>query len=427
MTRHAEQDASESDAVADAATVQMIAVAAAAIIIAIILGFFIARIISKPIIKLTAATDALAQGDISVLLGSGTKDEVGNLSKSFSIVIDNIKLLMNETETMVKAAESGRLDIRGNELLFKGSWKALLNGVNNTLDTLVSHIDSMPAPVMIIDKDYTIQYMNKIGADILRTQQSQLIGTKCYDSFKTSDCHTSKCACTRAMREGQKASSETDAHPKGLNLDISYTGIPLKDESTNIIGAIELVVDQTAIKTAARVAQKQADYQEKEVSKLIIGLDKLAKGDLQLETEVASADSDTMLIHDNFAKINQSLQTSVDAIKLMSSDVNALAKAAVEGRLDIRAEIAKHEGDFRKIVEGVNETLDAIIKPITEAASVMKQMSNGNLHVNVEGNYQGDHAIIKDALNSTINAIRSYISEIHRFLLKCQTITLMSV
>ncbi len=402
--------------VARTAIITMIIAVIICMIVAIALGLLISRIISKPIIKLTAATDSLAQGNINVLVDLDTKDEVGNLAKSFNVVINNIKSIMEETGTMVKAAENGRLDIRGNETQFEGAWEAMISGVNRTLDTLVSHIDAMPAPVMIIDKDFTVQYMNKTGADLLGTQQNQLIGTKCYDSFKTADCHTSKCACGRAMQEGQKAASETDAHPRGLTLDISYTGIPIKDASNNIIGAIELVVDQTAIKTAARVAQKQADYQDKEVSKLIVGLDKLSKGNLQLETEVASADNDTKLIYDNFVKINHSLQTSVDALKLMTTDVNALAKAAVEGKLDTRADSAKHEGDFRKIVEGVNGTLDAIIKPINEAAVVMKEMSNGNLHINVEGNYQGDHAIIKDALNSTINAIRGYISEMTQVL-----------
>jgi methyl-accepting chemotaxis protein len=38
-----------------------------------------------------------------------------------------------------------------------------------------------------------------------------------------------------------------------------------------------------------------------------------------------------------------------------------LTKAAVEGKLATRADAAKHQGDFRKIVEGVNQTLDAVI------------------------------------------------------------------
>ena len=33
-----------------------------------------------------------------------------------------------------------------------------------------------------------------------------------------------------------------------------------------------------------------------------------------------------------------------------------LAKAAVDGKLATRADASKHQGDFRKIVQGVNDT-----------------------------------------------------------------------
>ena len=89
-----------------------------------------------------------------------------------------------------------------------------------------------------------------------------------------------------------------------------------------------------------------------------------------------------------------------------------LASAAVEGRLSTRADASRHQGDFRKIVDGVNRTLDAVIEPVNEAAAVLKEMSQGNLSVNMLGDYKGDHAAIKHALNDTINTVRGYIGEI---------------
>ena len=45
------------------------------------------------------------------------------------------------------------------------------------------------------------------------------------------------------------------------------------------------------------------------------------------------------------------------------ADADALVEAAVAGRLSTRADASKHQGDFRKIVEGVNQTLDAVLAP----------------------------------------------------------------
>ena len=38
--------------------------------------------------------------------------------------------------------------------------------------------------------------------------------------------------------------------------------------------------------------------------------------------------------------------------------------SALEGNLSTRADVLKHKGDFRKIIKGVNDTLDAVIEPL---------------------------------------------------------------
>ena len=60
----------------------------------------------------------------------------------------------------------------------------------------------------------------------------------------------------------------------------------------------------------------------------------------------------------------------------------------------------------------INKTLDPITEPIKEASDVLKEMSIGNLDVEVKGNYKGDHAEIKNALNNTIKSLKRYIYEI---------------
>ena len=45
-----------------------------------------------------------------------------------------------------------------------------------------------------------------------------------------------------------------------------------------------------------------------------------------------------------------------------------LSDAAVAGNLSVRADITRHNGDFGKVIEGVNNTLDAITVPLNTAA-----------------------------------------------------------
>jgi methyl-accepting chemotaxis protein len=297
--------------------------------------------------------DRISKGDIPEKITDEYNGDFNDIKNNLNTCIEAVNDLVEDAMMLSESAVEGRLSTRAEVSKHGGDFAKIVEGVNLTLDTLVGFIDEMPAPVMIIDKDFSIKYMNRAGAAVIGKSQQELIGKKCHDGFKTSHCHSENCACARAMKQNEKVTAETDAHPNGLDLEISYTGIPMRDRNNNVIGALELVTDQTEIKTAAKIADKQAEFQLKEVEKLILNLEKVSTGDLDLLLKVEETDQDTIVIGQNFEKINGSLELSVEALKAMMGDVESLAVAAVEGRLDTRADAAKHQGGYKKIVEGL--------------------------------------------------------------------------
>ena len=82
------------------------------------------------------------------------------------------------------------------------------------------------------------------------------------------------------------------------------------------------------------------------------------------------------------------------------------------GELSTRADASRHQGDFRQIVDGVNRTLDAVMAPINEAAGVLEQIAERDLRARVAGNYQGDHARIKKAVNATGAALHDAMAQV---------------
>ncbi|SDK85567.1 methyl-accepting chemotaxis protein [Methylophilus rhizosphaerae] len=64
------------------------------------------------------------------------------------------------------------------------------------------------------------------------------------------------------------------------------------------------------------------------------------------------------------ATINQTIEKVRSNLKALNSDAETLAKAAREGRVTVRADASRHPGDYRKIVEGMNNTLDMIVEPV---------------------------------------------------------------
>lgn len=121
---------------------------------------------------------------------------------------------------------------------------------------------------------------------------------------------------------------------------------------------------------------------------------------------------------DEIGILAASFDRMMQSINALTADTGMLTQAALDGNLSSRADAQRHQGGFRRIIEGINDTLDAVILPISEASEVLKEMAKGNLDVILVTDYKGDHAIIKNSLNQTIKAVRGYIAEISG-LLQC--------
>jgi methyl-accepting chemotaxis protein len=64
------------------------------------------------------------------------------------------------------------------------------------------------------------------------------------------------------------------------------------------------------------------------------------------------------------ASINDTIEQVRENLRSLIIDTELLVKAAKDGRLGTRADAQKHRGDFRRIVEGINKTLETIVDPI---------------------------------------------------------------
>ena len=68
-----------------------------------------------------------------------------------------------------------------------------------------------------------------------------------------------------------------------------------------------------------------------------------------------------------------------------------------------RSDAAKHQGDFRKVIEGFNLALDNVIKPLNVCAEYMDRISKGDIPPKITDTYNGDFNEIKNNLNVCID------------------------
>jgi methyl-accepting chemotaxis protein len=110
--------------------------------------------------------------------------------------------------------------------------------------------------------------------------------------------------------------------------------------------------------------------------------------------------------------VNEAIEQVRGNLRSLVEGAGALSAAAVAGRLDVRADAARQPGDFGRIVQGINATLDAIVPPIRELAVTLEKLAARDLRARVTGQYPGDHARLANALNGTAGALEEALGQV---------------
>jgi len=99
----------------------------------------------------------------------------------------------------------------------------------------------------------------------------------------------------------------------------------------------------------------------------------------------------------------------MENIETLVADATAMAKAAVEGNLSTRADATRHQGEFRKVVEGLNQTMEAIVGPIHVAARCMALIAKGEIPPKITETFNGDYSGIINNLNACIDGLSGLV------------------
>ncbi|HMM77948.1 MAG TPA: methyl-accepting chemotaxis protein [Gammaproteobacteria bacterium] len=122
-------------------------------------------------------------------------------------------------------------------------------------------------------------------------------------------------------------------------------------------------------------------------------------------------------------KVTDNLNRCIDAIAALIDDAGAIAVAGAAGALHVRADASRHEGAFRRIVEGFNDTLDAIATPLADTRRVVEALAEGDLTQRVEVDARGDFAVLRDAMNGSLDKLVATVDEIRRAATSMRTAT----
>ncbi len=94
--------------------------------------------------------------------------------------------------------------------------------------------------------------------------------------------------------------------------------------------------------------------------------------------------------------------------------IENLINGAISGELDERIETSRYHGFMKDLGEGVNQLLDAVVIPLRETKRILQCMAENDLTQSMEGDYQGEFAVLQQAINGSISTLQSTVAEIRK-------------
>ncbi|MFO0582861.1 MAG: methyl-accepting chemotaxis protein [Anaeromyxobacter sp.] len=302
-----------------------------------------------------------------------TDDAPGDFARiqgAINELITTVNALVSDAGGLVDAAVAGKLATRADATKHKGDFRKIVDGVNRTLDAVVGPLNVAARYVDDIAKGripakITEEYRGDF--DVLKRNLNT-----CVDAVNALVVDVN--ALSAAAVAGKLATRADAARHQG---DFRKIVEGVNDTLDAVIGPLEVA----------------AKY-----------VDDISKGAIPAKiTEAYRGDFDVL---------KQNLNTCIDAVNALVADANRLAEAAVAGKLATRADAARHQGDFRKIVEGVNRTLDAVIAPVNASVATLELLAKRDLRARVSGDYQGDLARMKEGVNATAEALHEALAQV---------------
>jgi signal transduction histidine kinase len=145
------------------------------ITVAVLIGIYLSRKITKPIIKLRDASSKVGEGNFEVNIEIFANNEIGQLARDFNKMIDNLKKSRNELLDVQKTLEE-KVEERTSELNEKiAELKQNETAALNIMDDLQDTVKELQQSQSIIkEQNVQLQKLNRIKSNFLNITSHEL-------------------------------------------------------------------------------------------------------------------------------------------------------------------------------------------------------------------------------------------------------------
>lgn len=421
-------------------------IAGIALLFGIYIACFLAKSIRNPLQSLVDATDRLAAGDVNVSIEVDSEDEMGALSKSFKLMVENMreiafaaekvaegdldvnikvrsendllgknlnlltetfKKIIMEMNKFAKEQDAGEIDYFMPADEFSGAYKQVVTGVNQAVNT---HVESLLQFLNIVSSyaegDFSAVLPPRPGKQKIANEKMDLLRKNLIDVNKeiSNLIQVVKDGNIRGQANADAFAGDWKTLISGLNELLSTLVEPFILTSRYMRRIAEGDIPP-------RITDEyKGDFNKvkNNVNGCIDNLNTVISEMILLNENHKAGDIDALIPLDKFTGAYQQMANGVN--EAVSNHVNVILKV-----LEILGHYA--EGDFNHTLDRLpgkqviaNEKMDALRDSMNEVSNIAEEISSGNLTVNVKERSDKDN--LMKALVAMVSKLTEVVNEV---------------
>ncbi|MCL1915498.1 MAG: methyl-accepting chemotaxis protein [Desulfovibrionaceae bacterium] len=347
--------------------------------------------IIRSLAKLRRFAASIAEGEFQAHMDSREKGDIGILAASMQQIPVAMQSILNEFQILEQRIEGGDLDVKADAAAYKGGFARVVAAANAILNRFRQILDDIPTPMLMMGGDLKLAFMNAIGRKLAGVDYK---GKTDAQISQREDAGTPADALKKAVETRQPATAETRAHPQGMDMDISYTNIPMLNSEGKLASMLQLVTDLTAIKQTQRTIKNVAEQAAGITNRVAAASEELSA---QVEQVSRGAEQQRTRV-----------ESTATAMTEMNSTVLEVARNA--SHASEQSEATKNKaGDGSALVGEVVHSINLVNKVATALQSNMQELGGQAESIGGVMNVISDIADQTNllALNAAIEAARA--------------------
>jgi HAMP domain-containing protein/CheY-like chemotaxis protein/signal transduction histidine kinase len=336
---------------------------------------FMANNLTNQVRNIAEVTTAVATGDLSKKITVDVKGEILELKNTINTMVDQLSSFASEVTRV--AREVGTEGKLGGQAMVKGvagTWKDLTDNVNfmaNNLTTQVRNIAEVTTAVANGDlgKKITVDVKGEILElkNTINTMVDQL------SSFASEVTRVAREVGTEGKLGGQADVRGVSGTWKDLTDNVNFM-------ANNLTGQVRNIAEVTTA---------------------------VANGDLGKKI-TAEAKGEIL-------ELKNTINIMVDQLSSFASEVTRVAReVGTEGKLGGQAMVKGVSGTWKDLTDNVNSMAANLTGQVRNIAEVTISVANGDLSKKITVDVRGEFLQLKDAINTMVDQLRSFASEVTR-------------